>query len=469
MISTIKIIEKENFSKWFKVLFCVAFIFYITSWLFTIYLSGIQKSSNLEPILPVMSEDGEEYRSLTESILSGTGFSQNGEIDTLRSPGYPSFLAFSKYVTGSYFTATLLQIFLVFFSDIIIRRLDKLFYINKSKNEGGKRVGEIAASLFLLNPVVWSLSLLIMTDILFLFLFLFGFYLVVSNPLHRSRVITASIVFTLAIYVRPMGVFVIPIFVALFLITNTTWKDKIKYFTIMIFIILVAVSPWVYCNYRITGVADFSSFKAWNLSAYAVPLFLANKNHTGQAEEIINIEKSINIPLSKWRDLRYSKEVSNIAEKIILDQPFSYIKYHIMASLPFLFSSPISQALGTYKSAMHISDEFKPSAINYLTSHEWKLFLKSVTADWWKFAERVIWLIIYVVAILGIWIERKRLTTWVFVFIPAYLMILAGPVANARYAVQALPFILIIFSVGVVWLGDRLIKKYNTLFGKVGN
>jgi len=431
--------EINSFSKWFKIVFFCVFVIYIFAWLFTIHFSGIQKNNNLEPILPIVPQDSEEYGSLAESIIQNHIFSSGGEINTLRAPGYPFFVATFKMIGNSYFVVTLAQIFLVFSSVIIIRRLGALFHSHK--------VGEVASTIFLLNPLVLTLSLIILTDILFLFLFLFGFYLAFSSHYSKSKIIFTSIIFALAIYVRPMGVFALPIFVAPFLASKLSISEKLKSIIIMIFIVLVAVSPWIYRNYKLTGVADFTSFKAINLADYAVPLFLSNQNNTTLAEERVNLENEIGLTRGQWSDLRFSKQVSSVAQKIILEHPFDYMKYHIFSSLPFIFSSSIQDTIITYKEAMHIQNQFiKTGAINHLVSREWRLFFESITSIWWKIGERMFWLVVYIVGIGVVWKERKRKMTWAFIFIPIYLMILAGPAANARYAIQGLPFVLILFS-----------------------
>lgn len=449
MINKIKN-EINGFSNWFKWTLYVLFFIYLGTWLFTIYLSNIQEANNLKPILPVVPQDSEEYRNLAESLLVNKEFSQHGQSDTLRAPGYPSFVAFFKYIGQSYFAVSLVQILLALFSAIIIRRLGIYFH--------SKQTGEIAAVMFLLSPLVLTLSLIILTDILFLSIFLTGFYLALVS----RKFFISSVLFALAIYVRPMGIFALPIFLVPFLISDDFTKaniwNKLKFAVLMIVVVGALASPWVYRNYKLTGVADFTSFKAINLAAYAVPLYLANKNNTSVDEERTKIEQNVGIPQSKWKDLRYSKEVATYAQDIILREPFSYLKYHIIASLPFLFSSSIQDAQVTYQGAMHIERKSESGAINRLVSGNWKLFFASISKIWWKMAERMIWLLVYLVAIVGLWQKKKSVLAWGFVFIPAYLMILSGPAANARYAVQGLPFILLLFAIGAIYLKDKLMK-----------
>lgn len=438
----------KSFSRWFRILFCLSFCLYIALWVWTIYLSEFQKANALEPVLPVIPQDSQEYHWLSESIINNHTFSQRGEEDTLRAPGYPFFIATFKYITNFYFTVTLIQIILVFFSAIIIRKLGEKFH--------SAVTGEIAASIFLFNPLVATLSLVILTDILFLFLFILGVYL----SLYSRKTLISSLIFSAAIYVRPMGVFALPIFAAPLLARDVPFKDKLKSLVVMVFVILVAVSPWVYRNYKLTGVADFTSFKAINLAAYAVPLYLSNKNNTGADEERALIAREVGVPKSQWKDLRYSKKVASYAQNIILEQPFSYLKYHVLSSLPFLFSSSMQDAVTTYKSVMRIETKYEPGAINYLASQEWGMFFQSISRVWWKMLERVWWVFVYGIALIGFWNKRKFPAAYVFAFIPAYLMILAGPAANARYAVQGLPFVLLLFVVGAIYLKGVLTKTH---------
>lgn len=429
----------------------IVFTVYLVFWAFTIYLSSVQHERHLQPVLPVIPQDSEEYRNLAESMLTGHGFSQHNKIDTLRSPGYPSFVAVLTGVTGSYFTVTFVQIILIFSSALVMRKLGVFFH--------SRKVGEIVAVLFLINPLVLTLSLIILTDVLFLFLFLSAFYVSLLARVRTRNIIFASILFTAAIYVRPMGIFAVPIFTLPFLVSKISLKEKAKSVVLMLLIVFVAVAPWIYRNYKHTGVADFTSFKAINLAAYAVPLYLANKNHTTADEERAKIERVSGVLQSQWKDLRYSKKVSSVAEHIILEQPFSYLTFHAASSLPFLFSSSIASARDVYSDAMNVARAYEPGAINYLVAGDWDMFFSSVTHVWWKFAERFVWLIVYLFAVFGFWKERKNLVAWGFAFVPAYLMLLAGPAANARYAIQGLPFILILSATGFFALYNTLRKS----------
>ena len=444
--------EFGTFSSWFKWSFYILFGVYLATWLFTIHLANVQKQANLEPVLPIMAKDSEEYRDLIDSVIRGEGLSYDGKVSTLRTPGYMFFAATIKTLGRSYFAVTLAQIILVFLSAILIRRLG-LFFANKE-------VGEISAFIFLLNPVTLALSLVILTDILFLFVFLYGFYLAVSSREDtKRRVIFASVLFAVAIYVRPMGAFAFPIFATPFLLSEMNLKNKVKALFVMLVVIILLMVPWMVRNYKLTGVFDFTSFKAINLADYAVPQFLANLNNSTVGQERIKIENQLGITRDKWRDITYSKQISGPMQKIILEQPFAYLKFHTLSSLPFLFSSSIQYLTESYDSALHLKKEFKPGIIRYLLAKDFKMFIKGLYSEWWKLGERMVWLLLYALALFGFWQNKKRLFAWGLLLIPVYLMLLAGPAANARYTLQALPFILILSAIGLLYFVAKFQNK----------
>ena len=447
--------EVSSFSITFKTVFCIGAIIYISLWFFTIHLSSLQIEQKIEPILPALSKDSIEYVRLSESLLSGHGLRMDGRVETLRLPGYPLFVGSIKTATGSYFGVTFVQIILVFLSGLIIRRIGIFF--------SGRKVGEISAVLFLINPVTMTLALLVLTDVLFLFLFILGVYLALSLSGQRlvSKTVIIALLFIGAVYVRGMGIFALPIFIAPFFGNPLPFRIQIKLAGLAVLLVLVSSLPWVLRNYRETGVPAFNSFESVNLS-WSVPKFLAVINHSDEEVETLAFQKETGVPASEWQnlgwhDIRYSKQINSVGEKIILSHPFSYLKFHLITSVPFLFPSSIQFAREAYDSALNIQEPFVYGAINSLTTGDWKNFLIAVTKDWWKMLERVLWLLGLILAGFTVWRERKNTLVWILVFIPFYLMLLSGPASGPRLSFQAWPFMFILFAFGAV----SLLQKFS--------
>jgi len=324
-----------------------------------------------------------------------------------------------------------------------------------------KNVGEIAATLFIINPVTATLSLFVLTDVLFLFLFIIGFYLAIkiNNQKIFWRIFLVSVFFILAIYVRGMGIFALPIFIVPLLVARVPFKQQLRLIGIILLFIAISVTPWIIRNYVKVGVASFNSFESVNMS-WSIPKFLAVINGTNEGDEIIAFQKATGVPDSAWQDLswhdiRYSKQISAIGRKAILDHPFSYLEFHLITSTPFLFPSSILFARDAYDSVIQNERPFVYGSINSLTTGDWKGFFQGILKDWWKLAERIGWLIALIIAFYGIWRDRRNHLVWVFVFIVGYLMLLSGPAAGPRLSFQAWPFIFILFASG----GVSIIKK----------
>ncbi|TSC70624.1 MAG: hypothetical protein CEO12_204 [Parcubacteria group bacterium Gr01-1014_46] len=451
--------EIDSLSPWFKIVLIVMAFIYLGLWFYTIKLSSNQTVKNFEPVLPTAPKDSHEYVLLSQSLMRGDGLSSNGRIETLRMPGYPLFVGILKTVGRSYFVVTFVQILLVFVTILILRRIGIVF--------SGNKVGEISATLLLVNPVTMTLSLLILTDVLFIFLFTLGFYLAITINERKPfiKVIMVSLIFISAIYVRGMGLFALPIFMLPILVTKLPFKLQAKLLGVMFFMILLSIVPWIARNSVQTGIRSFNTFEAENLS-FAIPKFLSYKNGTKEEEEIANFLKVAGVPNYIWQDyggrnINYAKQISKAGEKIILDMPFSYLKFHLTSSIPFLFPSSILFMRDAYDSAVDQKREFQYGAINALISGDWGTFYKSIKEVWWKFAERILWLFAYFVSLFGIWKNRQSRLTWVFIFIFAYLMVLSGPAAGPRLSFQAWPYMFLLFAEGGVYLYQRFLLGKN--------
>ena len=444
--------------KWFKISFTILAFLYVCAWIFTMQMSAVQGGLGYTPQIPVVPSDSQEYSALSESLVRGNGFTLGEGPETYRVPGYPAFVAAIRYMSGgSYFAVTFVQIILVLITALVVRNIGSAY--------ASSTVGGIAALLLLLNPTVITLSLTIMTDILFLFLFLLGFY--AASVLFERRpvfaVVIASIAFSACLYERAMGLFALPIFLAPFLIASAPWRKKLIAMAVVILIMLLSLLPWMQRNYVQTGVFSFTSFTAINLAQYSVPMYWAWQNGTTVETEIRNLADKMNLPHESWRDISHSAEINRFATRALLERPFSYLFYHLTLSLPFLFSSSIEYMSFTYKNAMHIAMENRLGGINLLVGGDFNGFVSAVTSEWWKVAERVAWFLLYALAFVGLAVGRKKTATWIFVFVIAYLMFLAGPAANARYAIQTQPFIFILSACGLLYSLHRLREKRSTI------
>lgn len=454
----------KSFSKWFKVLFAVMCAVYISLWIFTILLSGVQKENGIEPRLPAAPKDSQGYVDFAESLMQGRGLANaDGRIETLRTPAYPVFVAILRSATGTYFSVTFLQIFIVFASALLIRKIGIVF----SADMFGRKVGEIAAALFLVSPVTMTLAVLILTDTLFLLVFAIAFYKAIQLTEEKwiRQTILISVLFAIAIYIRGMGLFALPVFLALVIPAQVPLQTKLKSMALMLVCIVISLTPWIMRNYVYTGVAGFNSFESVNLS-WIVPKFIAEVDGTDEEVETKKFQRATGVPEAawhdfSWQDIRYSKQINPVGEKLILERPFSYIKFHLVTSIPFLFPSSILFARDAYDSAIQYNRPFVYGSINALTSGDFKLFFTSIVKDWWKFTERMGWLFGIMLGLYAVWADRRRPYVWVFLFIIAYLMVLSGPAAGPRLSFQAWPYMFLLFAYGGIALCQKIRSHFR--------
>ncbi|HEY4505692.1 MAG TPA: glycosyltransferase family 39 protein [Candidatus Paceibacterota bacterium] len=458
--------DTQDMSKWFRAVVIVCALIYVGLWFFSIHISRVEESRGIYPLLPAAPKDSIEYVKLSESLMSGNGLTMDGRLETLRLPGYPLFVGVIKTVFNSYFAVTLIQIILIFASALVIRRIGILF--------SGKKVGEIAATIFLINPVSMTLALLILTDVLFLFLFTLGLYLIISACEENKwkRVVFATLLFIASIYVRGMGIFALPIFLLPVFASKLSLKSQFRVAIALLLGILISAVPWIMRNYEKTGVALFNSFESVNLS-WAVPKFVAATNGTDEEAETLAFQKATGVPEAEWRnlgwhDIRYSKQISAVGERIILSHPLSYAKFHLITSMPFLFPSSILFMRDAYDSSMNIDRPFVYGSINALIKGDWTTFYKGITKEWWKFGERILWLLGVVLMFISLWFNRKGRLAWLFVFIVFFLMMLSGPAAGPRLSFQAWPCMFILFASGGIYLCQYLRKKFSGRDSKIG-
>ena len=133
---------------------------------------------------PLNIVDEQHYNKLALSILKRSEFSwAPGHLTAIRPPLYPAFLALVYKIFGpeNYNAVRLVQIFLSLVSGLIVYSLAKKIFHEE-------KVALLAAAIFLFYPSLVIFNYLILTETLFIFLFLLALYLLVEGMrlLHRS-------------------------------------------------------------------------------------------------------------------------------------------------------------------------------------------------------------------------------------------------------------------------------------------
>ena len=442
----------DGLPRWFRTAFTILAILYFAAWAYSAFLATFN-ASNVS--IPVLAKDATEYATLSDSILTSHTFTLDGVIpETFRSPGYPAFIAAIRSVCGGSFLAvTLIQMLLMLANALLIQRLGRRFFSN--------RIGTIAATIFLLNPVTLIIPLVIHTETLFVFLFL-SLFLVLSG-ISKEKLwygaISGGMLAAAAIYVRPMGFWAIPMFLAPILLANISWKKRFVVAIAVIAVLGLLIVPWMERNRRETGVFGFSSLSTEAILSASIPMFKAHQNGTSIGTEMDKEIKDVGSTQVQWRQLSYEPSLTPYIAGFVRANFLPYAEYHLVTSLPFFFASDVEWSAYTYTLMTHQPFHYGEAAIFDLANGDFGSFFSKIIHPWWKFSERMLYCLMAASALYAMWKLRRRMIVWICAGIIIYLALVNAEVATARHRFPADPFIYLLVSAGAVTLVESRTKK----------
>jgi hypothetical protein len=217
----------------------------------------------------LISADTKSYLDPGRNLLLHGRFIADGVPDLFRTPGYPLFLA-STSLAGLPLTA-FIQILLSVFSVVLVWKLARTVF-----DDG--RIALAAAWFLAFEPITIACSVLLISETLFLTLFLLSMErLSVFLRYRRLRVLAvAGLWLAAATFVRPVTYYLpfalaLGLLIVLARVQGLRWKAPA--------VLLISVLPWLAAwqirNWVETGYAGFCSIKEDNLYFFNVPNVMA--------------------------------------------------------------------------------------------------------------------------------------------------------------------------------------------------
>lgn len=436
-------------------------------------LSGVDASV----VFPVHGSDSAGYVSLSEGLINHGVLSHSTrapyELDTFRTPGYPLMLAAFKALSGSYQFFPFIQILLAVFTSLMILRIGESLW--------GRAVGILASMMYLLDPTTIFHSLVLLSDIPFVFFIVLSIYLGFFAYYEQSSfikiVMTAAlsgVVLGFSVLVRPIAMFLPPLFLFFYFVFNRRRLPMRTIFVSLVFFIFglsLLVCPWLVRNKIVANTWSLSSVAAFNLFHYYVPEFLAYKEHVTPDTIRLRMQADLpeGIPTYGIASVKNSSVINKISSEYLKGNFISYSIFHVVKTIPVFLSSGIKHVLFYY------NDSIKYQAYTLNTGNMTTLLLQGRIAELLRevkvsFAPTLESLYLLLVSLLAlvpvIFSKTKRIFTGLFFVLVAYFSLLTGSVAYARFRLPVAPFLFLLAAFGatIVWRVIRQSALYEKTF-----
>ncbi|MDO8590938.1 MAG: glycosyltransferase family 39 protein [bacterium] len=431
--------------------------FFIVAAVLLVYIPLMFHLLNFPSVFPVYG-DGQYYVSLADNLLYHGVFSDSLEAPfvpaTFIMPIYPFLLAVFKAFFGSYMLFPIIQMILAGATAFFIFKIGERVF--------SERVGLVAAILFLLDPTTIFHSLIIMTDITYVFFIVLSVYLLFfsSEEDIPTRTFFSGLMFGAAMLIRVVSMFlpflIIPMY---FFVKRKHMPMKKIAIHLLIFAIAYSavVIPWMARNKIASGVWGIAGEKSLNLFQYYVPEFLSFSRgiSADDGRNILMSDLTREVGPVKPQDvgsLKYAPFEQKIALKYVKQDIFGYAKFHLIKMVPFFLSSQIKNSMVFYNNALAY-EAYRTNTgnlTNLLSKGRVGEFFKELSVQPLVTFEQFLWFCLFVLMLMGIVFSDKDNRPYVFAFtaLILYFAALTGPMAYSRFRLPAAPFIFLLASFG---------------------
>jgi 4-amino-4-deoxy-L-arabinose transferase-like glycosyltransferase len=406
--------------------------------------------------------DSLAYLDLTKSILeSGRYESQLYEDeDLLRPPIYPYFLATIQTLFGSkYAYVTFIQLVLSGLISLMI------FYVGRLI--GHERVGIVAAWLFALSPNIALWSLMIMTETLFSF-FIAIAIMVWVKYLQSSKILWLALVgiaLGLATLVRPIGLYLIFLWVVLALVgfwRTHGIKRAVGPATLLLMSGLMIILPWMIRNWRVHNQFAISSVSTKTFVEFNLAYVIADLEGIDRDEAVMRIDAGGNL-ISYTFELFREKPVA-----FLRTQAFG-IARSLVGSETGTWAMAVGggswDGFGVLTSLFNEQDNKAEMDTPISVDDKTSLILLGL----------FFYSLIHSTVLLGLILpslflfmkanQKERILISSFLLISAYLIIVPGAAGQARFRVPAEPALALLAGFGwtYLWMKIRSPREFSSV------
>lgn len=257
-----------------------------------------------------IARDTSSYIRTAQALLYAGAFSVSMELpdkpETIRTPGYPLYLAACFAALGEHPPRVILTQILLNLGTIAI-----VYWIVKST--WGLNTATIAALLLALDIPSLTYTLQLLSETLFTFMvtvMIAAGICMTKNPQGRLSYLLAGISLSLATMVRPISYYLVfPLGVGLIVwavLSKLAWRAILLRAILFFLPFLLIVGGWQVRNYLLTGDSAVSQIQAYNLLAYRAADIIALRDGLSieEAQAMLGINDNSGIRTSRQEVIR---------------------------------------------------------------------------------------------------------------------------------------------------------------------
>ncbi len=393
----------------------------------------------------MIQPDSPTYINPAENLLEHGAFLKGSHPDlapeTVRTPGYPVFIALSYLLLGRRVESVIaLQLLLgALFPILAWKTVEEL--------GGGERVKRLAAWLSAFDPLLLIYTVNVLTEELYALMIALTVLLtlrLVKRP-SLPLLLISSLFSSFQAFVRPVGLY-LPFILFLYLALRRRFKEGV----ILLLISYALVFGWMYRNYRETGVFEFSTISGANMLFYRAAYVLQFETK----ESWVSVQERLRRELESQAQGLNEAEKLTLAKrmgfKLILSHPLSALKALSRGALGVLIDPGGSYYLVAFKA-------YKPGSgiLNRLYELGFLRFIALLWRDYRyvflvNFSFGLYFLFLYIASLWGLWRNRFNPDIWLLFLISLYFVLIsAGPEAYSRFRVPFEILIIVLSSLGL--------------------
>jgi len=403
--------------------------------------------------------DPQEYHILAKSLLNGS-FDNN----TLRTPGFPAFIALIYSIFGiKPWIVFLVQIPMSVISVYLVYKISNIHFSDK--------VSLTAAFLLAIDPLQIISPFNLFSEVIFIPFLLSSiyFFLLSYEKQNLKNLILSAIALGLTIYIRPIAIYLPIVLSVIILFTKREkWRVLLKQSVLYILTVFLVLSPWFTRNLILFDKFEFSIAGGYNMLYVYAAAIIYDRDNGSIDDAILEVARRVDEraggPVENPFELE--KLQAEIAAEIIKENPGVFLLNHLTGSINLYYS------FSTFRIATMLgADDHLMNAKFYGTNNltQLRAFVegKSFLSLFVTFFSAILFTFEYMFAAIGaLYLLKKRhlLILSVLIGTIIYQTALVGVLGNnARFKLPIEPFYLILTAYGIqqiytIWVNRKNLK-----------